>query len=368
MPGCDIGKKGSMSKELYINSNIATDLGNAKLPKSAMQKPHLKRLRRCSSSIFDNAGIFNTQPIPSVCNYRATRLDPAEQENLRRLYIQKVGQDYSDVGLKTYIDSVVDAQRFRERCFYILSGRSKTCTAPIDTSASDDPQFDNFNDSIDLENVVESPIADFDTPNRPFCMPYTGVQLDPPPPKRSQRLWSSLGSADQTYLEQMGQDYGDGWPRGPIIGETVTEQFNVQQPPQMHATENAQYEVETQPGECIKPTTSQAPKMQEDELLHDFFKENYTLIPSNCDLEALSHAEKLTLLKQLNLENDYIAMKLCCKFNYKTSAQILRPLADFSMYGKLDAGECPVDHDALFSETSLFDAKNANVLNLTLPT
>ncbi|AFZ80947.1 hypothetical protein BEWA_003550 [Theileria equi strain WA] len=99
----------NMREDVHVEEeNTPSDLGNSR-PLS------LSQLNSTNDEIV-------AKEVSKVAEVRGVHSGDAEEE-LKNEYIKKVGKDFTQVGLKTYIEAVKDAKRFRERCFYTLSRR-----------------------------------------------------------------------------------------------------------------------------------------------------------------------------------------------------------------------------------------------------
>ncbi|KAK1442798.1 hypothetical protein BgAZ_303160 [Babesia gibsoni] len=362
---------------LEVRSNLATDLRQKAIAKTRGRK------NKGLASSHSTGNLGNSVRLPSLrasdllsqppsenihssindAVYRAksalasVNIPGMDIEDIRRRYIQKVGHDYSAVGLTSYIIAQKDAKEFRERCFFILSWRPKTSVRHEQYDTSDSPFFSNrkpgrrrpktpdefllgsFGEGDPLVNLEAASAVNYspeesyrDYGNREYGNREYGNNMGSP--FATQANMSDQGAS--LFSDRRGEDVPLRF-RTLHSGDSRHRDISLSNSHAAKATPRSERSVETRTPE--KGTLDSF--RTKTRVVEDILEENKDLIPQDLDIKALGYAEKLKLLKRLGFEDDYIANRLCAKYassrGHKNKK--LTPLEAFSMYDRQDLKE-----------------------------
>ncbi|EDO06339.1 hypothetical protein BBOV_II003840 [Babesia bovis T2Bo] len=380
MAGIELLSKPSNRPLIDVRSNIANDLRQKSIAKEI---EHRRDIDRNSGPNVSNQTAFRSLKAGDLGSVNSTnriysrideslsnaknalrdlRVPDIDIEDVKQEYIQKVGKDYSAVGLTSYLLAQKDAREYRERCFRILSWKAKSAAADGMLDTSDTPFFSNSGtqsirkrtpDDVLLTNLgSDNGISAFHSPD--------GLFISPTRPDRSFGLGSPFaaqaGLINGDPLFSDASDVDDYFTIGPMKGNegshSVGFDFNRSQgipsqrsdAPVQHSPEGASAE-------------SQQSRLR---IVEELLKEHRHIIPEDVDLNTLSYAEKRQLLRELGFGDDYIANRLCDRSagSQKRRPKKLTPLEAFSMYDRQDINESMQVHKDLSLEFSRYVKSN----------
>ncbi|GIX64393.1 MBL fold metallo-hydrolase [Babesia caballi] len=290
---------------------------------------------------------------------KGLKVPEVDVEDARREYIQKVGKDYSAVGLTSYILAQKDAKEFRERCFHILSWRPKAAQADGPYDTSDAPFFSNRSagagkprtpDDVLLSSLGKNSfMVNYESGGYDFYSPARSRREEaasPSSPFATQAQWSDRGTS-------LFGDKGDSdheYTIGPMTDEAETgvEGFSMKRGLGACGPRSDAAATSTPEKASVE---SQQKRLQ---VLEELLEEHKDIIPRDLDVKTLGYAEKRKLLRQLGFGDDYIANRLCDRYrlSQKRRNTKLTPLEAFSMYDRQDMNESMQVHKDLSVEFS----------------
>ncbi|CDR95252.1 hypothetical protein, conserved [Babesia bigemina] len=373
MAGVELLYKPSNMSVLDLGSNLANDLrpsdmakktdrkhqnGSLGKPSSSHQSPSRWSPRRSSDVIYSRID-ESVHKAKSVL--RAMRVPDVDIEGARKEYIQKVGRDYSTVGLTSYILAQKDAKEFRERCFHILSWKPKASQGDGPFDKSEEPFFGDRKTHAGKAR----------TPDEILLGSLGKNNLEPNPENADGDYYSPIRSNSNFAYNSNSPFAGQAqW------SEHTKSPFSDVQPSENglsigHMTESAIYDVDPLSAKravgvhspmADSSITSTPEKVSEDsqkkrlQVVEELLEEHKDIIPRDLDVKTLGYAEKRRLLKQLGFGDDYIANRLCgrCTTSSKRKKLKLTPLEAFSMYDRQDINESMQVHKDLSAEFSRY--------------
>ncbi|ORM40794.1 uncharacterized protein BXIN_2324 [Babesia sp. Xinjiang] len=381
MAGIELLYKPTGRSVIDLRSNIANDLRQRSIAKRLDgNRKNSNRENRCTDNN-NRAGwpplkTSELRSIPSselvysridesVCNAKNTlkslKVPDVDVENARQEYIQKVGRDYSTVGLTSYILAQKDAKEFRERCYHILSKRVKNSSPEGGFDTSEAPFFTNRTtqngrhrtpDDVLLSSFGKNDhMADFECMDNLFSSPAKanrGDAINVTSPFATQAQWSE--NARSMLSEERESDHGF------TIGQMRDSDYD-------HADDFNFKRVLRSPAQRSNaPPASTPEKASADSqqsrlrIVEELLEENRHNIPEELDLKTLGYAEKRKLLRQLGFGDDYIANRLCDRYtgSQKRKNKKLTPLEAFNMYDRQDMNESMQVHKDLSVEFSRY--------------
>lgn len=381
MAGVELLYKPPKRSVLGLRSNLANDLRQRAISKNREEKNradvHTSSLRNLGSSsslpALRTSDLRSQAPTDnvharikeSVYNAKSAlasmKIPDLDVEDVRREYIQKVGQDYSTVGLTSYIIAQKDAKEFRERCFSVLSRRPKGDIQEEQYDTSGSSFFTNRKTVTGRPKTPEDVLLSSCGKVEPLSHFETAGELRYSP-VRSHRAYGLVpGSpfADHANVSDHGGTVGSelhSEHRDLTIGSFPSMDNRAYSSPcsriSYHRTTPWSEGTETRTPEQTPMET----RKNRRKVVEDILEENKDLIPQDLDVRTLGYTEKRKLLKQLGFEDDYIANRLCDRYitSNKNKNSKLTPLEAFSMYDRQELNESIQVHKDLSVEFSRY--------------
>ncbi|KAK1938600.1 hypothetical protein X943_002630 [Babesia divergens] len=347
-------KRDGKNKECGLSNS--SDNATSNVPWSALSTSDLSSLppselihSRINESVYKAKNALASVKVPDV-----------NVEDIKREYIQKVGRDYSTVGLTSYIIAQKDAKEFRERCFFILSWRPKTSMSEGSCDSSDSSFFCNRKtqpgrpmtpDEVLLGSFGKGQLA-----------PFESSFEEKHSPTRKHRTYAPSVTSPFAIQAKM-----NGYARSNLSEEQEMERlFTIGQ---IDSNDNLEMELMSSKRPLGKDTSwsdsnegktpekmSVESQQNQYKVVEEILEEHKDLIPQDLDVKTLGYAEKRKLLKQLGFQDDYIANRLCDRYMVaqKRRNTKLTPLEAFSMYDRQDLNESIQVHKDLSVEFSRY--------------
>ncbi|GBE61532.1 pyruvate carboxylase, putative [Babesia ovata] len=373
MAGVELLYKPSSKAVFDLGSNLATDLrqrdiakktdkkyknGNLGRPSSSYRSPARWSPRRSSDVIYSriDESVYRAKNV-----LRAMKVPDVDVEGARKEYIQKVGRDYSTVGLTSYILAQKDAKEFRERCFHILSWKPKASQGDGPFDKSEEPFFGNRKTHAGKPR----------TPDEVLLGGLGKNGFDPNPenadgdyysPMRSNSNFAYNASSPFATQAQWSEH-----TKSPLTDDQLSENELTIGPMMESADSDVDLSSAKRTRGVLSPMadsaiTSTPEKASEEsqkkrlQVVEELLEEHKDIIPRDLDVKTLGYAEKRQLLKQLGFGDDYIANRLCdrCTCSSKRKKMKLTPLEAFSMYDRQDINESMQVHKDLSAEFSRY--------------
>ncbi|UKJ89448.2 hypothetical protein MACJ_002699 [Theileria orientalis] len=321
-------------------------------------------------------------------------LSKDEFDRIYRDYVERNGRDFLNVGLRTYIDAVIETKRFRNRCFHVLSRNSAISRSPS-----------YFNHEGISSSNADPVYRSYSTPE-PSCTrihdkkysahPGNGLSYD--------HNSNSFGSNETSYSDA--NNYSG---FGNDSGNLVEEEFTPQRVPfsqgrQGHSSgadrpfketiSEALHKIDDfisnydylnsanrfkdfKPPDASSPSSHPVPSGANLPLAVSSPTADNSARRPNVELnyEVLSHNEKLRLLEKIGIDDDYIAKRVCSKFSGRAGSNAFvannekRSLEEFNLFHKenlkhqLDLNEQLSQELLHFSNLNTPDAVNTRLKN-----
>ncbi|GFE54700.1 hypothetical protein BaOVIS_021040 [Babesia ovis] len=382
MAGIELLSKPPGRPVIDIRSNIANDLRQKAIAKR-LDETHKRELHenrftdasnRTGWSALKTSDLGSIPPRnhvysrieESVYNAKNTlkslKVPDVDIEGARQEYIQRVGKDYSTVGLTSYLLAQKDAKEFRERCFHVLSWRAKSTPSEggmFDTS--DAPFFSNRDAPSGRartpDDILLGSLGNHNTLTTFGAMDY--MYSSPTNRDRVDAVTCNSPFATQAQLSESAQsvpseerELGSGFKIGPMKGNEENNSCGFNFKRALGVSSQRSDAPVTWTPEAAS-TESQQNRLR---VVEELLEEHRHIIPEDLDVKTLSYTEKRKLLRQLGFGDDYIANRLCDRYtvSQKRKNKKLTPLEAFSMYDRQDMNESMQVHKDLSLEFSRY--------------
>ncbi|UKK02457.2 hypothetical protein MACK_002550 [Theileria orientalis] len=276
-------------------------------------------------------------------------LNKDEFDRIYREYVERNGRDFLNVGLRTYIDAVIETKRFRNRCFHVLSRNS---------AISHSPSY--FNHEGSSSSNADPVYRSYLTPEPSYARIHDKKYSAYPGNGLSYGYNSnSFGSNEISYSD--GNNYSRlGNDPGNIVGDNFTpERMPFPQDRQGHSSA-ADRPFPATPAETVhkfddfisnydylnsanrfkdfKPPDTSSPSSHP--VASPMADNSARHATAELNEEVLSHNEKLRLLEKIGIDDDYIAKRVCSKFSGRAGTKAFvgnnekRSLEEFNLFHK----------------------------------
>ncbi|BAM42392.1 conserved hypothetical protein [Theileria orientalis strain Shintoku] len=285
-------------------------------------------------------------------------LNKDEFDRIYREYVDRNGRDFLNVGLRTYIDAVIETKRFRNRCFHVLSRNS---------AASHSPSY--FNHQGISGSSADPLYRSYLTPEPSYARTHDkGHSAYPGNGLGYGYNSNSFGSNETSYSDSNNYNGVDNNSGNLAGGNFTPERASFPQERPGHSAADRPF-----PAPAAEPVHKFDDFISNYDYLNSYnrFKDfkpldspspssraaasganlplpgsSHTADTSARDATAelneqvLSHNEKLRLLEKIGIDDDYIAKRVCSKFSGRARSKAFvgsnekRSLEEFNLFHK----------------------------------
>ncbi|EAN31496.1 hypothetical protein TpMuguga_04g00144 [Theileria parva strain Muguga] len=259
--------------------------------------------------------------------YTMENLEKDELDRICSEYKDKYGTDFLDVGLKTYIEAVIDTKNFRNRCYQILSKKlnylNKYNNKMVSSVNCNNSQFDT---PVNLFPKGSYQSSEPDSTKDGFQSHIASSHLH----KNTQHSTYSrpnLYSRDQSNSLEKPESVTQSVNR---VGNVDSEKFyeNLLTPQKVYNNDLNSF---INKYNYLNSSSNKKLFIGSNSDSFGFDDENSEM---ETDHAILSYNQKLELLKRMGIGNDYIATKLCDKFDSNFNSNELKDIKEFNLFYK----------------------------------
>ncbi|XP_952819.1 uncharacterized protein TA09250 [Theileria annulata] len=266
-------------------------------------------------------------------SYNMENLEKDELDRICNDYKDKYGTDFLDVGLQTYIEAVIDTKNFRNRCYQILSkklnylNKYNNRIMPLNhrnDSQSNTP-INNLFPKLYQSSETDSVKDVFQTHNISSCSIHKSTQ-------HGTYSDVNLHSRDRTNsLDKPESVYHSANPLGNVSDFSEKCSYDNLLTPQKVYNSNNDLSSFINKYNYLNSSSTKKLYVGGNSDSCRFDDENSEI---DTDHAILSYNQKLELLKRMGIGNDYIANKLCDKFDSTFNSNELKDIKEFNLFYK----------------------------------